>query len=201
MRLKIGFLMFEGVEELDLAGPFEVFGTTAAIQPGAAELYCIARSMDPVRGNKGLRMLPDVTFADAPDLDLLIVPGGRGRVDAMKDPAVIRFLRERRPVTERLASVCTGAFLLAEAGLLDGREATTHWRCLDELRGYPAIRVRDARVIDQGDLLTSGGVACGIDLALHVVGQVFGPETAGAVAKRMCYEAPLPPAGDPRSAS
>jgi len=189
-RIKIGFLVYEGVEEMDLVGPWEVFGVAAEILSGAAELYTFGRSMDPVRGNHGLRLAPDVPFGDAPDVDLLIVPGGRGRREAMKDPLTLRFLRERKPITERVASVCTGAFLLAEAGLLEGREATTHPRFLEELRGYASVRVREERVVDAGDLLSAGGVACGIDLALHLVGRIFGEGLRSSVARELCYRPP-----------
>ena len=109
----------------------------------------------------------------------------------MKDPDVLAFLRTRHPITERIASVCTGAFLLAEAGLLDGREATTHWAYHDQLRAYPGIKVRaDLRYVDGGDLLTSGGVACGIDMSLHIVRLLYGADVAEAVAKAMCYVTP-----------
>jgi len=190
-RIKIGFLLYEGVEEMDVVGPWEVFGTLTELRPGAAELHAIARSMDPLRGNHGLRLRADVPLGDAPDLDLLVIPGGKGRREAMNDPLTIRFLRERRPITERFASVCTGAFLLAEAGLLAGRDATTHPRLLDALRAWPGVRVREERVVDGGDLLTSGGVACGIDLALHLVGTLCGEDAREAVAREMCY---VPPA-------
>ncbi|MFQ5458990.1 MAG: DJ-1/PfpI family protein, partial [Myxococcota bacterium] len=188
---KIGFMLFDDLEELDLAGPWEVFGTTDIVLPGSTSQFTIGACMDPVRCNKGLRILPDLPFDETPDLDLLIVPGGLGTREAMKDPGVLGFLRTRHPITARIASVCTGAFLLAEAGLLNGREATTHWRRLDELRAYSGIRVRgDLRYVDEGDLLSSGGVACGIDMSLHIVRSIYGESVAGQVAKAMCHVAP-----------
>jgi transcriptional regulator GlxA family with amidase domain len=194
--MKVGILVFEEVEELDLAGPWEVFGTTNLVRRGSAEIYGIGSTMKPVRGNKGLRMTPDVAFGDAPDLDLLIIPGGEGTRAAMKDPVVLDFVRTRHSTTERIASVCTGAFVLAEAGLLDRREATTHWLFLDQLRKYRAVSVRDdRRFVDAGDVLTSGGVACGIDMALHIVRTVFGGEMAAAFARGMCYVEPAATAG------
>jgi transcriptional regulator GlxA family with amidase domain len=189
--MKVGMVVFDGVEELDLAGPWEVFGTANVVRPGAAELFAIGSTMNAVRGSKGLRITPDVPFDEAPDLDLLIVPGGEGTRGAMKDPRILDFLRARHASTERVGSVCTGAFVLAEAGLLDRREATTHWLYLDQLRAYPAVRVReDLRFVDAGDVLTSGGVACGIDMSLHILRRVFGGEVAAAVATGMCYIEP-----------
>jgi transcriptional regulator GlxA family with amidase domain len=190
--MKVGAVVFEGVEELDLTGPWEVFGTANAVRRGATEIFAIGATMNPVRGSKGLRITPDVPFEEAPDLDLLIVPGGEGTRRAMKDPRVLDFVRARHSTTERVGSVCTGAFVLAEAGLLDRREATTHWLYLDQLRAYPAVTVRDdLRFVDAGDVLTSGGVACGIDMALHILRRVFGGEMAAAVAKGMCYIEPV----------
>ena len=191
-KMKIGFLLFDDLEELDLAGPWDVFGNVNEVHPGSISMFTIGPTMDPVLCNKGLRISPDVAFGDAPDLDLLIVPGGKGTRSAMKDPAILDFVRTWHSVTERVASVCSGALVLAEAGLLDDREATTHWLLFDKLRNYPSIKVRDdLRFVDAGDVLTSGGVACGIDMALHLVRTLYGEETAALVAKGMCY---VPPA-------
>ncbi len=161
------------------------------MRQGTTEIFAIGATMKAVRGSKGLRITPDVPFEEAPDLDLLIVPGGEGTRRAMKDPLILDFVRARHSTTERVGSVCTGAFVLAEAGLLDRREATTHWLYLDQLRAYPAVKVRDdLRFVDAGNVLTSGGVACGIGMSLHILRRVFGGEVAAAVAKGMCYIEP-----------
>jgi transcriptional regulator GlxA family with amidase domain len=143
-----------------------------------------------VRLRGGLSVLPDHQFDSAPEADAIIVPGGPGTRDDSSWPQVVEWLKERRE-TPLLASVCTGAFLLARAGILDGLNATTHFHRLDELREqHPEIRVvRGVRVVDQGAVVTAGGVTAGIDLGLHLVNRFFGRQLANRVADVMEYRA------------
>jgi transcriptional regulator GlxA family with amidase domain len=195
--MKLGILVFDDVELLDMAGPYEVFTTAARVhgrgQPaGAAPLFevvTLAREAGPVRARAGLRLQPDHTLADHPPLDLAVVPGGV--VDAeLARPEVIAWIAAQRRSARVLASVCTGALLLAQAGVLDGLEATTHWEDLDALRALrPAVRVRgDVRWVDEGEVLTSAGISAGIDMSLHLVARLHGRELAVRTARQMDYD-------------
>lgn len=190
-------LLFEDVEVLDFAGPFEVFSRTR-LQPGAASrrseegapfrVFTVAAQRGPVRATGGLVVLADHGFEDAPDIDLLVVPGGFGSRAAMKDAATLAFIRARAARAKRVASVCTGSLVLAEAGLLDGRRATTHWGALDLLEGLGrGIAVdREARVVDDG-VISSAGVASGMDMAFRIVEQRCGKAVADDTAKYIEY--------------
>ncbi len=194
-RRQVGLLVFPEVEILDVCGPFEVLAAVRLDEsrrredPGPYEVRLVAGSLDPVRAHGGLRFLPDVTLADCPALDLLILPGGWGVRREIEDLALLAWIRDRAARTPLLASVCTGALLLARAGLLDGRRATTHWKVLDWLRQEaPSTVVHDdVRVVDEGDLLTSGGVAAGLDLALRIVARHHGAAIAQATARHIEY--------------
>ena len=189
----VGIFLFNEVEVLDFAGPFEVF--SLARQQGGDEcafrVCTIARTSAPVRARNGLVVVPEFTIASAPKLDLMLVPGGYGAEELeIREPETIRYLQEMSAQTNILASVCTGAFLLAEAGLLNGKRATTHWLDLDRLeRDYPAILVqRGVRFVDEGSVLTSGGISAGIDLSLYLVKRLIGESAAKATARRMEYD-------------
>ncbi|HKR66471.1 MAG TPA: GNAT family N-acetyltransferase [Thermoanaerobaculia bacterium] len=178
-----GILVFDDVEELDFAGPFEVFGM--ANRFGAScSLALVAATRDPVRCRYGLRVVPDLTFDDARDLDLLIVPGGLGaRTHARNDARVLDFVRAQRGF---IASVCTGAIVLAAAGVLDALSATTHHASLELLREFPAIAVIEgARFVMHERVATSAGVSAGIDLALALVERMWGAQISRDVAKNM----------------
>jgi transcriptional regulator GlxA family with amidase domain len=190
-------LLFEGVEVLDFAGPFEVFSRTR-LQPGAASrrseegspfrVFTVAARRGPVRATGGLVVLADHGFEDAPHIDLLVVPGGFGSRAAMKDAATLEWIRGRAARARRVASVCTGALVLAEAGLLDGRRATTHWGALDLLEGLGRGIVvdREARMVDDG-VISSAGVASGMDMAFSIVEQRCGRAVADDTAKYIEY--------------
>ena len=186
----IAFPVFPGAEELDLAGPWE--GLTLARDYGEVdlELITVGEGPGPVRMRGGLAVVPDHEFHSAPEVDAIIVPGGPGTRDDAASAPVVEWLRERRE-TPLLASVCTGAFLLARAGILDGRTATTHHHRVDELREqHPQVRVvRGLRVVDQGSVVTAGGVTAGIDLGLQLVNRFFGRQLANRVADVMEYRA------------
>ncbi|RMI39713.1 DJ-1/PfpI family protein [Actinomadura harenae] len=191
--LTYGLLLFEGAEELDFAGPWEIFTASSAVRDGRDTAVLISASDAPVRCNKGMRVLPDATFDDHPDLDVLLVPGGNGRVAAGKDPVITGWLAATAPKVRWLTSVCTGSLLLHDAGLLDGRRAATHWAGEDELDAREGVTlVRGERFVVDGDVVTSQGVSAGIDMALWLVGALHGADHARAVQKYVQYY-PEPP--------
>jgi transcriptional regulator GlxA family with amidase domain len=193
----VGILVFEDVEVLDFAGPYEVFSRTR-LEPGVAsrrsdesapfEVFTVAPTSNEIRATGGLRIVPDHSFTDAPRIDLLVVPGGFGTRALVHDEDVVGWIRERSHTAETVASVCTGALLLAAAGLLTGRTATTHRGALDLLAGMDeTIDVRpDERVVFD-DIVTSAGVSAGIDMALSVVERLHGREIAEETAEYMEY--------------
>ena len=195
--MNIGILVFDEVELLDMAGPYEVFTTAARVlartqPPGTPPLFAvttIARRPGPVRARAGLQLQPDHGLADHPPLACAIVPGGV--VDAELDqPALKAWIQAQAQTTRILASVCTGALLLAQAGVLDGLDATTHWEDLDALRRLrPAVRVRDGvRWVDQGAVVTSAGISAGIDMSLHLVQRLHSRELALRTARQMDFD-------------
>lgn len=191
MALRIAFPVFPGAEELDLTGPFEAFALARDYGDGGLDLCTVGAAREPVRLRGGLRVVPDWTFAEAPAADVIVVPGGPGTRDEASWRPVVPWLASRRD-TPIVASVCTGAFLLARAGILDGRRATTHRRRLGELREqHPAVQVVEGeRVVDEGAVVTAGGVTAGIDLGLHLVRRLLGGELADRVAEVMEYTTP-----------
>lgn len=196
-RWNVGILIFDGVEVLDFAGPFEVFSRTR-LQAGVEsrrsddgapfEVFTVARRCEPVVATGGLQVLPRYGFADAPPIDLLVVPGGFGTRPLLQDQETLDWIRRRAQDCRKLTSVCTGSLLLAKAGLLDGKRATTHWAALDLLAEVgPAVIVdRDRRVVDDG-VITSAGVASGMDMAFYVVEQLFGKGVADETAHYIEY--------------
>ena len=193
--LNIGFLLFPRLTQLDLTGPFEVF----ARLPGAA-VRLVWKTLDPVKADTGLSVLPDTTFAGCPRLDLVCVPGGPGVAAVMEDAEALDFLRRQAAGARYVTSVCTGALVLGAAGLLRGKRATTHWASHDFLAALGAIPV-EGRVVRDGNLFTGGGVTAGIDFALTIAADLAGPEAAQAIQLQMEY-APAPPfdAGTPETA-
>jgi transcriptional regulator GlxA family with amidase domain len=193
----VGILIFDDVEVLDFCGPFEVFATTQIPEPDAQDeaaypfqVITIAERAATVRCVGGLLVQPHHTIEDHPPLDILVVPGGWGTRREARNERLLDWIAARDRQTALTTSVCTGAFLLAARGLLDGREATTHWGSIARLRQtHPAVQVRDdRRWVDTGRIITSAGVSAGIDMALHVVARLLGPDVARATARRMEYE-------------
>ena len=190
MPITTGILLFDEVEELDFAGPYEVFGMA---KTEGDVLVTIAERPDPVRGAKGLRVLPDHTFADAPPVDVLVVPGGWGTRREAENPALLDWIAQVAPGCTWVTSVCTGAFLLHAAGVATGRQMTTHWASIDRLRAQSGVRVHEhARYVRDGNVVTSAGVSAGIDMALWIVGQIYGVEHARVTQYAMEYD-PAPP--------
>ncbi|WP_077037673.1 DJ-1/PfpI family protein [Pelomonas sp. KK5] len=195
--MNIGIVVFEEVELLDMAGPYEVFTTAARVhgrsQPaGAAPLFrvfAVGCEAGIVSARAGLRVLPDCTLREHPPLDCAIVPGGV--VDAeLGRPELMTWIAAQAGSARILASVCTGALLLAQAGVLDGLEATTHWEDIEALRALrPGLRVREGqRWVDQGRIVTSAGISAGIDMSLHLVERLHGRELALRTARQMEFD-------------
>jgi transcriptional regulator GlxA family with amidase domain len=189
----IGVSIFDGAEELDFAGPWEVFAMAAALRDDV-RVITVAERAEPVRCAKGMRVLPDHTLADAPALDVVLVPGGQGTRREVDNPVLIDWLRQIAPGLRWVTSVCTGVLLLCEAGLARGRRVTTHWAFVETLRKrYPDVEVLDhVRYVRDDRLCTAAGVSAGIDLALWLTGQMWGADTARRTQRNMEYD-PAPP--------
>ena len=190
-KWNVGILIFDGVEVLDFAGPFEVFSRTR-LTPGAESrrseesapfrVFTVAKCHAPITTTGGLTVIPHYGFADAPKIDLLVVPGGWGTRPLFNDPETLDWIRRTASGARQVTSVCTGSLLLAKAGLLTGRRATTHWNALDLLAALDVGKVEpELRVVDDG-IITSAGVASGIDMAFYVVERLHGAEVADETA-------------------
>ena len=193
--MEIGFLVFPRVQQLDLTGPYEVLASL----PGA-RARLVGKTLDPVASATGLRLTPDITFAEAPQFDIICVPGGDGVNPLLNDEETLAFLRRQAAGARYVTSVCTGALLLGAAGLLKGKRATTHWASHHFLASFGAIPV-EARFVSDGNLMTGGGVTAGIDFGLALVAEIAGPAAAQAIQLNLEY-APAPPfsAGRPETA-
>jgi cyclohexyl-isocyanide hydratase len=204
----IGFVIFPGITQLDVTGPFEVLsrlGTPPSIADPSrfphSRTHVVAKTMAPVSSDRGLGLVPTRTFEDCPPLDLICVPGGAGVVEALADADTVDFIRRQGARAEYVTSVCMGAFLLGAAGLLKGRRATTHWAYVDLLPLVGARHER-ARVVRDGNVFTAGGVTSGIDFAFRIVADLAGSKVAEAIQLGIEYD-PSPPfdAGHPDKAS
>lgn len=191
-EVTIGILIFDGVEELDFVGPYEVFGALRKAT-GRGKVVIIAENAGPVSCVNGLRVLPDHGFEDAPKLDVVLVPGGMGTRRELDNPALIDWIRKVGAQCEWVTSVCTGALLLHEAGFAKGKRVTTYWGFVEDLRARGDVTVLEGpRYVRDGNLVTSAGVSAGIDMALWLVGQLHSPEVARQVQRGIQYE-PAPP--------
>ncbi|MBX9934901.1 MAG: DJ-1/PfpI family protein [Methylobacterium sp.] len=196
MPVQIGLLAFPGVQQLDLTAPFEVFASLPE-----TEVHVIAARLEPVRSATGLMLTPTLTCGSCPPLDVICIPGGVGVNALMQDEAMIAFVRHQARGARYVTSVCTGALVLAAAGLLKGKRATTHWAALDLLAAFGAIPVAE-RVVRDGNLFTGGGVTAGIDFALTLAAELMGRSVAEATQLALEY-APAPPfsSGTPQTAT
>jgi transcriptional regulator GlxA family with amidase domain len=195
MSTTIAIALFDAVEELDFAGPWEVLSVWAKGWPAdEVELFTVAESSDPVRCARGLRVLPDRTCPSLGAIDVLVYPGGRGVLAQLGDARVRQRLRDLAVSGALMTSVCTGALAYADAGLLDGRPATTHWSALDDLAEFGReIDVRgDDRFVDSGPVITAAGVSAGIDMALYLVARLQSRERGREVRRAIQYD-PAPP--------
>jgi len=196
-RRTVGIFLFDEVEVLDFAGPFEVFSRTRLVagsdsrrtdESAPFETFTVARTTDAVTAIGGLRVLPNHSWAEAPRIDILVIPGGFGTRALLNDQPALDWIRKTAAASSQLTSVCTGALLLARAGLLADRRATTHWAALDLLASLdPSIQVqRNARVVSDG-VVTSAGVSAGIDMAFSVVATLHGQAVADETAHYIEY--------------
>lgn len=196
MSLRFGILVFPNVQQLDLTGPYEVMATVKG-----AEVELIWKDRNPVTSSTRLSLTPTATFDDCPPVDVLCIPGGGGVNALLEDGAVLEFVSERAAQARYITSVCSGALVLGAAGLLKGKRATTHWYAHDFLVEFGAIPV-DARIVEDGKLITAGGVTAGIDFGLALVARLLSPAEAEIVQLSLEY-APAPPfrSGTPAEAS
>ena len=195
MPFRIGLLLFPDITQLDMTGPYEVFTKLPD-----AEVHLVARTMEPVTANGGMRILPTTTLGACPQLDVVCVPGGGGMNPLLNDPETLQFLKAQAAGARYVTSVCTGALVLGAAGLLQGKRAATHWMSRDMLAAFGAVPVAE-RVVKDGNVITGGGVTAGIDFALTVAAEAFGEDLAKSIQLAIEYD-PQPPfdAGSPEGA-
>jgi transcriptional regulator GlxA family with amidase domain len=197
-KKNVGIFIFDDVEVLDFCGPFEVFSVTRLNPDRPMEeappfkVSLVAERKQPVTCRGGMRVLPDYVLEDCPELDILLIPGGFGTRKEMNNERVIGWIEERSKLAEVVASVCSGSILLGKAGLLEGKQATTHWTILDWMQElFPGTTVvRDLHFVEDGNVFTSAGISAGIDLALILVSRLLGDSVGRATAKQMEYTFP-----------
>ena len=196
MPSTIGIYIYDEVEVLDFAGPYEVFTTASRVhhrlrRPGSVpfKVLTVARTAAPIRARAGLQVLPEADFQSHPHLDALVVPGGVMTAE-LADPEVCRWIAARSAGAGLTASICTGAFLLAKAGLLEGKACTTHWEDLEDLRAmFPTLTVlANRRWVDEGAIITAAGISAGIDMSLHMVERLVDRELAVATAHQLEFD-------------
>lgn len=194
MTMKFGILAFNDLEELDAIGPWEVLSWAAKQEQSDMEVYTIGSSGKEIRCAKGLNIVTDYTIDDHPPLDVILVPGGQGTRPIFKNGGPeIDWIKKVAPDCTWVTSVCTGALLFHRAGLLEGKRVTTHWGSVDLLRDAGGVEVMDnVRYVRDGNLVTSAGVSAGIDMALWLIGEIYGSDFARFVQKGIEYF-PAPP--------
>jgi transcriptional regulator GlxA family with amidase domain len=192
--VRIAIAVFEGAEELDFVGPWEVLAAWRFLYPDEVEVFLVGDTTEAVACAKGMRVLPDRTWADAGEVDVLVYPGGRGTRAQLGNEGIRTRLRGLRESGTLMTSVCTGSLVYADAGLLDGRPAATYHAAFDELLplGRDIQPRPDDRFVDDGDVITAAGVSAGIDMALHLVGRLASPDRAREVRRYIQYD-PEPP--------
>lgn len=191
MKKHVAILVFDDVEILDFAGPFEVFAVTDELRAhDEFHAFTVAEQRATIRARNGLKIVPDFLLENCPAAHVLVLPGGQGTRALLNRVLLLEWIRKQARGAEIVMSVCTGALLLAKAGLLDGLRATTHFQCMDLLREHApaAIVMPGERFTDNGKVCTSAGISAGIDLSLHVVGRLLGQEAADTTARHMEYE-------------
>lgn len=189
-KKNVAIFLFDDVEVLDFAGPFEVFSVTNELNGYSLfNIYTVAREKAPVQARNGLSVNPDYGMSEAPGPDFLVIPGGIGTRTVLKCRDVIDWIKASASNAEKIMSVCTGSLLLAKCGLLEGARATTHHEVYEELAALAPNTevVRDARFVDNGKIITSGGISAGIDMSLHVIEQMHGQAVAQKTAAYMEY--------------
>jgi transcriptional regulator GlxA family with amidase domain len=191
---RIAIAVFDGAEELDFVGPWEVLSAWRFLHPDDVDVFLVGDDTAPVTCAKGMRVLPDTRWEDAGSVDVLVFPGGRGTRPQLGDENVRARLRDLKANGTLMTSVCTGALVFADSGLLDGLPATTYWSAFEALQqlGNEIEPRPDDRFVDTGDVITAAGVSAGIDMALHLVGRLASPDTAREVRRYIQYD-PAPP--------
>lgn len=194
-KWSVGIFLFNEVEVLDFAGPFEVFSVTEVNEEKPFTVYTVSENGEMITARNGLKVQPDYSIENLPPVDILIIPGGLGaREYEIKNEIVIKWIRQQMKEVKLMTSVCTGALLLAKAGLLEGLKATTHWASIEKFKNeFQNVEViENVKFVDEGHIITSAGISAGINMAFHIVKNWLGMHVAEDTAKRMEYDISLP---------
>lgn len=194
-KWSVGIFLFNEVEVLDFAGPFEVFSVTEVNEEKTFTVYTVSENGEMITARNGLKVQPDYSIENLPPVDILIIPGGLGaRKYEIKNEIVIKWIRQQMKEVKLMTSVCTGALLLAKAGLLEGLKATTHWASIEKFKNeFQNVEViENVKFVDEGHIITSAGISAGINMAFHIVKNLLGVYVAEDTAKRMEYDISLP---------
>ncbi|OUB75158.1 DJ-1/PfpI family protein [Bacillus thuringiensis] len=190
-KWSVGIFLFNEVEVLDFAGPFEVFSVTEVNEEKPFTVYTVSENGEMITARNGLKVQPDYSIENLPPVDILIIPGGLGaREYEIKNEIVIKWIRQQMKEVKLMTSVCTGALLLAKAGLLEGLKATTHWASIEKFKNeFQNVEViENVKFVDEGHIITSAGISAGINMAFHIVKNLLGVHVAEDTAKRMEYD-------------
>lgn len=190
-KWSVGIFLFNEVEVLDFAGPFEVFSVTEVNEEKPFTVYTVSENGEMITARNGLKVQPDYSIENLPPVDILIIPGGLGaREYEIKNEIVIKWIRQQMKEVKLMTSVCTGALLLAKAGLLEGLKATTHWASIEKFKNeFQNVEViENVKFVDEGHIITSAGISAGINMVFHIVKNLLGVHVAEDTAKRMEYD-------------
>lgn len=193
-KWSVGIFLFNEVEVLNFAGPFEVFSITKVHEEKPFTVYTVSQNGEMITARNGLKVKPDYSIEDLPPVDILIIPGGKGaRENEVKNDIIINWVRQQMKEVKLMTSVCTGALLLAKAGLLEGLKATTHWASIQTFKkDFPNVEVMEnVKFVDEGHIITSAGISAGINRSFHIVKNLLGVEIAEETAKSMEYDIDL----------
>ncbi|CAM4350014.1 AraC family transcriptional regulator [Bacillus wiedmannii] len=193
-KWSVGIFLFNEVEVLDFAGPFEVFSVTEEDEEKPFTVYTVSQNGEMITARNGLKVKPDYSIEDLPPVDILIIPGGKGvRENEVQNDIIINWVRQQMKEVKLMTSVCTGALLLAKAGLLEGLKATTHWASIQTFKkDFPNVEVMEnVKFVDEGHIITSAGISTGINMSFHIVKNLLGVEIAEETAKSMEYDIDL----------
>ncbi|MGR0327020.1 DJ-1/PfpI family protein [Bacillus cereus] len=194
-KWSVGIFLFNEVEVLDFAGPFEVFSVTEVNEEKTFTVYTVSENGEMITARNGLKVQPDYSIENLPPVDILIIPGGLdARKYEIKNEIVIKWIRQQMKEVKLMTSVCTGALLLAKAGLLEGLKATTHWASIEKFKNeFQNVEViENVKFVDEGHIITSAGISARINMAFHIVKNLLGVHVAEDTAKRMEYDISLP---------
>jgi transcriptional regulator GlxA family with amidase domain len=179
--MNFGFLIFPDVEELDFIGPWEIIGMWGKYYNGPEQRILVSQTGEVVQCAKGLKVVPDCRFDNCASLDYLLIPGGQGTRKEVENTELLAFVKKQAAICQQVLSVCTGAFILQATGLLENKNATTHWGSLGRLRQQSGVTVIEQRFVRDGNIWTAAGVSAGIDLALALIAEQAGEDIAGKV--------------------